>query len=147
MASTLEELEARVADLEQYVEEQAIHTLSWSAEQIDAFFALLESRVFTSGRKTIEITDNSTVYGTAFLSAAELGATNITDDIRVIFTVHKQSSVSQNPYYDRYATGVFKDTSNNLLCLKFAESGLNLATNSQAKLSRGTYYLDWLRIG
>ena len=58
--ATLEELEQRVADLEQYVEEQAIHTLSWSAEQIDAFFALLESRVFTSGRKTIEITDNST---------------------------------------------------------------------------------------
>ena len=143
-------LEERVAALEEWqaMGINAEHILNFSAEQIDAFFTLLSERVFTSGRKTVEVTDNNTAFQTVSLTPSELGVTNITDDIRVIFTVHKAgNAVSSAPYTERYGTSVFIDSTTRALCLKFGESGWNTAMNTQAKLTRGTYYVDWLRIG
>ena len=81
--ATLEELEQRVADLEQYVEEQATHTLAYSAEQVDAFFATVDARVLSGGRKTVVLTNEARFKDVA-LSAEDLGVTNVTSDIKVV---------------------------------------------------------------
>lgn len=147
--ATLEELEQRVADLEQYVEEQATHTLAYSAEQVDAFFATVDARVLSGGRKTVVLTNEARLKNVA-LSAEDLGVTNVTSDIKVVFTVHAPDYTIGDDYHYAFTTAVLGPVGSPAkLYLRFSDVMYNPYGSSDfhTKIPAGTYYLDWLRIG
>ena len=144
--ATLEELEQRVADLEQYVEEQATHTLAYSAEQIDAFFATLDARVLSAGSKEVEVSTNNRRYADVTLTAEDLGVTNITQDIKILFAVHALDVEVIDEYHFAFATSV-SSNSHSGLRLRFCEAMSNPNTTNVMYLRRGTYRVNWLRIG
>jgi hypothetical protein len=144
--ATLEELEQRVADLEQYVEEQATHTLAYSAEQVDAFFATVDARVLSAGTKTVEL-ESEARYKDVTLTASDLGVTNITNDIKLVFTVHALDYRYGDFYHYGFATSVMSTTDNKLV-LRFTETmRVPEAPEYIPKIPAGTYKVNWLRIG
>lgn len=148
MAATLEELEQRVADLEEYVEEQSVHTLAYSAEQIDAFFATLDARILSAGSKDIVVTQES-VYKDVKLTASDLGVTNVTSDIKLVCTVHALNAAAGDFYHYALTVAVLGPyASQNSLVLRISEQmPVTYASNYVPKLSEGTYRINWLRIG